>query len=658
MFVHVRLLNGFSKSLLYQWPDTLPNPRVGTVVHVPIRTATARAIVIGINYEHFLEHNFKIKSVLSCLLFPDDPLYYPFITKLAHYYSTDPIQLIHLPMDAQRIRKSITSRTTYTAHGSDTLPQLTSEQQHVASFMLKALESPTFCPTLLHGVTGSGKTEIYKHLAHAAIKQNNTVILLLPEVTLALRITDIMRQQLPASITVHSFHCQTTMHEKRALWHRITHHEPTLIIGVHMPIMLPIAHLGLIIIDEEHEVGYQEKKHPKINSKDAALMRAHMLNIPILLGSATPSIASLYNVKKRGWHFFQLTQRFAGAFATVSTVLLSEHKEQRRNFWISKELERGIADCLARREQAIIFINRRGYSFFVQCTACNTVINCSNCSVSLTLHDNNILACHYCGLHMAQPTLCPECRYADKPFAKKGIGTQQVVTIIQKLFPRARIGRADMDTTSKKKVWQETLHNFQQGTLDILVGTQTIAKGFHFPNVTLVGIVWADLNLHFPVYNASETCLQQLIQVAGRAGRQHHNSRVIVQTMTDHPIFAYINEIDYLRFYTNEIAARTTTGYPPIKRLVEVELKHTDETIVEQEAHQVAAYLRTTLPSNSSTILGPARPPVHMIQKIHFRKIYIKTDTLEHVLTVCNQLTSATTSPYTSSIFFTPNPTA
>ncbi|MDZ4152700.1 MAG: primosomal protein N', partial [Methylicorpusculum sp.] len=397
--------------------------------------------------------------------------------------------------------------------------------------------------------------------------------------------------QLPPTVILYSFHSATSVKLKKQVWQALLKKEACVIIGVHVPVLLPHPNLGLIIVDEEHEAGYQEKKHPKVNSKEAAILRASLHKIPIVLGSATPSIASLYNVKHRGWHFFQLKKRFAGAFPKIKTVSLTEKKGARRSFWISKELELAIGEQLRKQEQTIIFLNRRGFSFFVQCKACSFVVSCANCSVSLTLHGNNQLTCHYCGYAIPMPTKCPGCKASEDQLLKKGIGTQQIVSILEKLFPTARIGRADLDVTSKKNIWQQTVTAFELGTLDILVGTQTITKGFHFPNVSLVGIIWADLNLHFPVYNSAETTLQQIIQVAGRAGRQKPDSTIIVQSMIEHPIFRFMHEIDYLNFYTHELHNREELSYPPYGRLIEIELKHVHEQMVEQDANNLAEKL-------------------------------------------------------------------
>jgi len=573
MYVHVKLLKGYSEPLLYAVPDSWETkPTVGSLVHVPIRTQTSSALVIELLDKKPAQATYMVKQLVRIEAFPSDHYYHNFVQHLGNYYQTDPLHFI------KRIRQFIAQKEVVTpdqeidiAQEAITRPiiNLTGDQENICNFLMPKIITPCYTPTLLHGVTGSGKTEVYKKLITHTIEHKKTVLLLLPEVTLALQFERILRAQLSESIPIFAFHSAVSTKNKRLLWQHILDNKPIVILGVHLPILLPISNLGLIIIDEEHETGYQEKKHPKINTKDTAIWRAHAAQIPILFGSATPSISSLYNVKVKNWHFFQLKERFAGAFPLVKTVLLSD-KKKRKNFWISPVLEQEIKDRLRKKEQTIIFLNRRGYSFFVQCKNCSFIFSCPNCSVSLTLHSNNRLSCHYCNYTQILATTCPECKAPEKDFLKKGIGTQQVVTILEKLFPQAIIGRADLDTTTKKNEWRKTVLDFEQGHIDILVGTQTITKGYHFPNVTLVGILWADLNLNFPVFNASETTLQQLIQVAGRAGRQRTESTVIVQAMGEHPVFNYLNERDYLRFYENEILLREELGYPPIDRLVEI----------------------------------------------------------------------------------------
>ncbi len=659
MFIQVRLLKGFQKPLIYKIPnDWQQTGLVGKVVRVPIRSNVVPAVVIQEYNQAPDHHSFTIKTAESIEPFPDDSHYHHFIKQLSFYYQVDEIHFI------KRIRQFIikqekTSTNTialdHEAKQYTNNITLTKEQQKVFDFLSLHIKQPAYTPTVLHGVTGSGKTEVYKQLIIEAMQHHKSALLLLPEVTLAIQFEKLMREQLPPSLTICGFHSATGIKHKRVLWQYLLHKQPVLIIGVHLPVLLPLANLGLIIVDEEHEGGYQEKKHPKVNTKEAAIWRAQLNNIPILLGSATPSLSSLYNTKTKGWHFFQLQQRFAGNFPTIKTVLLTDKKQRRRNFWISKQLEDAIKDRLHKQEQIIIFLNRRGFSFFVQCKLCSFVFTCSTCSVSLTLHQDNTLTCHYCNFSMQQPTICTQCSADKHNLLKKGIGTQQVVSILQQLFPAARIGRADLDTTTKKKVWQQIMHDFESGMLDILVGTQTITKGFHFPRVTLVGILWADLNLHFPIYNATETTLQQLLQVAGRAGRQSEHSLVIVQAMVQHPIFNYLNEINYLTFYTHELRARKEVGYPPCKRLVEIELKHTDEAILDQEAHNIVYLLSNKQKQHNFDIqiLGPAKPLVYKIKNVHTRKIYLKGNNIKEIIALFQMIKQ---SQYTSKLFFTPNP--
>lgn len=654
MYIQVRLLKGFSQPLIYEVPNNWEElPEIGSFVHVPIRTKTTTAIVEKI-IDKKPNVSFAIKPAQTLEKFPDDKNFFSYLKKLCTYYQLDQLYFL------KRIRNFITEKQRATRMAQtkpeDAIPeaiQLTHDQKTICNSLIPLVKQSEFKASLIHGVTGSGKTEIYKELIIAAHQQSKTTILLLPEVTLAIRFEQLLKESLPNDIAIFGFHSTTRISEKRRAWKALLNNEPCLMIGVHLPILLPIPNLGLIIIDEEHETGYQEKKHPKINSKEAALLRAQTYNIPIVLGSATPSLSSLYNVKHKNWQLFELKERFAGNFPTVTTVSLKEKKEQRKQFWISKELEHAIADRLSKKEQAIIFLNRRGYSFFVQCKACAHVFECNQCSVSLTLHAGNTLRCHYCDFAMLQPQKCPSCSSAE--FLKKGIGTQQLVTILEKLFPHACIARADMDTSSQKTVWRQTMDDFIAGDIDILVGTQTITKGFHFPRVTLVGILWADLNLHFPIYNASESTLQQLIQVAGRAGRQSEKSDVIVQTMDDHAVFEFLNEQNYPQFYAQEIQKREILGYPPCKRLVEIELKYIDEATIERESHLIANQLLALIDRYDIDvdILGPACPPVHKVKNAYVRKIYLKSPDIQSLIIMYKTVDHK---KFNSSIFFTPNP--
>ncbi len=657
MYIRVQLLTGYKELLWYSCPSEWEKGRlVGSLVRVPMRQQQLPALILS-KQAHRPDVSFDVRPAIALEPVPDDAHYYKFIAMLSTYHQITPVTLI------KRIKsflfqkevviageKNVRSDFSKTTAGKQEV-RLTSAQENIVRVLLPTISNPQFSPALLHGVTGSGKTEVYKELIKLAHTEGKTSLFLLPEVTLSLAFEKRLQKELP-NIPVLGFHSATPVKQKRLLWQMLLEKKPLVIVGVHLPILLPIHNLGVIIIDEEHDPGYQEKKHPKINSKEAALMRAKQIGIPIILGSATPSIASLYNVKTRGWKFFQLLKRFAGAFPTIEIVPLND-KKQRKSFWISQPLYNAIANRLAKQEQTIIFLNRRGYSFFVQCKGCSNIIMCPSCSVSLTLHTDNMMHCHYCEYSITMPLDCPSCRGTE--FIKKGIGTQQVVTILQQMFPKARIARADLDTTKKKKEWQETIIGMQDCTIDILIGTQTITKGYHFPKVTLVGVLWADLNLHFPKYNASETTLQQLIQVAGRAGRQSEESLVIVQAMDEHKIFSYLKEESYLSFYEDELRTRSILSYPPTQRLVELELKHTNEATLHHEAQLLATTLNSIVQRHKLEviILGPAKPPVNKIKNWHYRMIYLKSKSMATLLDLNKDINALS---LTSMISFNPNP--
>ncbi len=654
MFIRVRLLNGLPEPLWYSVPENYTQSLTGLIVQVPLRDRIIPALVIDEQKAKPYNIAFELKPIHAIEQLPEDPHYLPFLQKLGNYYQIESLHFIkrihHFLIDKKQEELVALEQK---IHSTESSVILTDEQKKVCDFIIPTIGKNVYTPVVLHGVTGSGKTEVYKQIFLDALSKNKTSLLLLPEVTLAIAFENRLKAELPDT-PIYSFHSGKTPKEKNAVWNNLRTQTPMILIGVHLPVLLPIPNLGVIVVDEEHEVGYQEKKHPKINSKEAALMRAQQAGIPILLGSATPSISTLYNVKTKRWAFFQLKKRFSGVLPAVSVVSLKEDRN-RREFWITKELNSAITDRLQKREQTIIFLNRRGVSFFVQCKNCTFIFSCSTCSVSLTLHEDERLICHYCGTSMALPYACSSCKASADNFLKKGIGTQKVVTILQKMFPQATIARADLDTTTKKKVWQQTIADMTDGKIDILVGTQTITKGFHFPNVTLVGVLWADLQLSFPVYNAAETALQQLIQVAGRAGRHHIPGTVIIQTMADHELFNHLNEIDYLQFYATEMAMREELGYPPAGRFAELEIKHVDERKLEQDTYYVIdslhAYAKKI--NLNVTILGPAKPPVSKIKSVHSRKIYIKGKDFSQIALLCNALTKK---KYSSSIYFTPNP--
>lgn len=634
MNINVRFLSYSSKVFTYSVPLDLQKAMVpGVLVQVPLKQKIVPAVVESIASKG-AHYNFELKPIISVFSFPDDKTYNSFISKVAQYYQIDQLflqrrmqiflteqqgqEVVYLPAKDQYVKNKV---------------EFTAEQQDVLDHIIPTVQNQQHDVFVLHGVTGSGKTEIYKKLAQESIHKGKAVMILFPEVTLALRFQEVFAHFFD-DIPVVGFHSASTAKQKKMLWQTLLEQKPMIILGVHLPVLLPIPHLGLVIIDEEHDHGYQEKKHPKINSKDMAILKASLAGVPVVLGSATPSLSSLWNIEHKGWKFLQMKERFKGAFPKIKVVSL-QRDQKRKHGWIHDDLYHAITDRLEKKEQTIIFLNRRGYSFFVQCS-CSFVFVCHQCSVSLTLHNNNFLICHYCGFKEMLPRQCPSCKNYEDEFIKKGIGTQQVVAMLEKFFPRARIERADLDTTSKKRSWAQTVEEMYSGVIDILVGTQSITKGYHFPKVTLVGVLWADLNLHFPMYNASENTLQQLIQVSGRAGRQSDESLVIIQAFDQHPIFDFIDEANYLKFYAYEIENRRALAYPPCSHIAEIEFRSENEQTLYDDAVRVADLCNSVAEKQGFKVdvLGPVPSLVHKVKNTYFQKLILKSASRHQLITV------------------------
>lgn len=651
-YAYIHLLRGYKKPLLYKVPLSL-NIQEGDIVSVPFQKRHTTGIVTQLVKKLPPQTTFTIREIEKKERMPHDVRFSQFISHIAEQHCISPLLLYErLYSVIQETNEKKKKLLPFFAQNENSETTLTVDQQKIFDFLLPYIESPCHLATLIHGVTGSGKSEVYAALITSAIKEEKSVFLLLPDVSLALQFQKIFTKKFGDKFPIVGFHSASPLQEKKYVWDIVCKGTAALIIGVHLPVLLPCSNLGLIIVDEEHDQNFQEKRAPHLNSKQVALIRAQRYNIPILLGSATPSLASLHQVKEKHWKFFQLTQRFSGSFPTVKITQLSKPK-RKKSFWISEVLEQEIQQRLTKKEQIIIYINRRGYSFFVMCKECGFVFTCSSCSVSMTVHTQytvNTLQCHYCTSTRPFPEQCSECGASSNSLLKKGIGTQHVVSLLSSLFPHAKIARADLETTRKRTQWKETMNQFERGEIDILVGTQTITKGYHFPRVTLVGIIWGDLNLHLPSYDATERTLQQLIQVAGRAGRATQASTVIVQVVHDHPVFSYIEEQNYLAFYKHEIEFRKQWLYPPFSSMVTVELSHIKSFVVHEEVQSLFMQL-SALHSEGVfyKVQGPLKPPVHRIQKKEYRHILIKTDSLPFLKTVLEQIEKAN---YKSSINF------
>lgn len=483
--------------------------------------------------------------------------------------------------------------------------------------------------TLLHGVTGSGKTEIYIKLIDEVLKQDKQVLYLLPEIALTSQIVNRLRKYFGDRVGV--YHSRFNEYERVEIWNRVLSggsdddtSKYQLILGARSALLLPYKQLGLVIVDEEHDGSYKQvDPAPRYHARDAAVMLAQIHGAKTLLGTATPSLESYYNVQRHKFGLVELMQRYAESklpdIYTVNMNLATKRHEVEGLF--SHFLIEQMSMALERKEQIILFQNRRGYAVRMICHTCESMPKCQYCDVTLTYHKKtNLLKCHYCGYAIEVPHECPTCHSTD--IEMKGFGTEQVEDTLAAIFPEARIARMDMDTTRSKNAYQQIITDFEQHKTDILVGTQMVTKGLDFDRVSVVGILNADALISFPDFRAFERAFQLLSQVSGRAGRKEVPGKVVIQTFQpNHPALRYVESNDFMAMYTSQIDERQKFRLPPITRMVKITLKHTDEQVVLAAAMQMQGMLREVF---AGYVMGPAAPLVSRIQNYYLQDFWIK----------------------------------
>jgi primosomal protein N' (replication factor Y) len=496
--------------------------------------------------------------------------------------------------------------------------QLSPEQEEARAAIAEGIHSRKFSPFLLHGVTASGKTEVYLQAAQATLDQGRQVLVLLPEIALTHPVALAFRQRFGSRVAL--LHSGISPAARLDQWRRIILGQADIAVGARSAVFAPLPRLGLLVVDEEHDPAYKQEGGLLYQARDVALYRGKLAAAAVVLVSATPAVTSYYRAQEGKYRYLNLSRRVTPqALPEIHLISLKQHRSGRGLPVISAPLAAALEETLARGEQALLFLNRRGYATVLFCLFCGQAMQCWQCSVALTYHQaRNVLTCHYCGYEERVPERCPQCQ--STAIKRYGLGTERVEAEIQKIFPQARVARLDRDTAPHSGRALKVLEDFAAGRYEILVGTQMISKGHHFPGVTLVGVINADQHLFFPEYHAGERTFQLLSQVAGRAGRGEAPGRVLIQTFRpDHYVFQAVQSQDYQGFVQQELQTRRESGYPPFTRLALARVSGTPADAVAQAASRLTTALKKAIAKDDSLaslvrVLGPAPPGVARLQ--------------------------------------------
>ena len=500
---------------------------------------------------------------------------------------------------------------------------LNEHQQRAYHEIMQSFQEKNVC--LLHGVTSSGKTEVYIHLIEETLRQGRQVLYLLPEIALTTQITERLKRVFGSRLGI--YHSKFPDAERVEIWQKqLTEEGYDIILGVRSSVFLPFRNLGLVIVDEEHENTYkQQDPAPRYHARNAAIVLASMYGAKTLLGTATPSVETWQNATTGKFGWVELKERYKEIqLPEIIPVDIKElHRKKRMTGQFSPLLLQYVREALDNKQQVILFQNRRGFAPMIECRTCGWVPKCKNCDVSLTYHKGiNQLTCHYCGYTYQLPRSCPACEGVE--LMHRGFGTEKIEDDVKLIFPEASVARMDLDTTRTRSAYEKIIADFEQGKTDILIGTQMVSKGLDFDHVSVVGILNADTMLNYPDFRSYERAFQLMAQVAGRAGRKNKRGRVVLQTKSiDHPIIRQVMTNDYEDMVAGQLAERQMFHYPPYYRMVYVYLKNRNETLLDVMAHTMAEKLRALF---GNRILGPDKPPVARIQTLFIRKIVVKIE--------------------------------
>lgn len=539
-----------------------------------------------------------------------------------------------------KIESEVKYRTPYDKNQSEYNITLNDEQKKVSEDIKKTMtfeKDGRVNVHLIHGITGSGKTEVYMDLIDHCLEQGKQAIVLIPEIALTFQTMKRFSQKFKDKVSF--IHSRLSKGERFDQFERAKNKDVSVMIGPRSALFTPFPDLGLIVIDEEHETSYKSESVPKYHAIEVAQKRALDNGATVVLGSATPSMESYYRAKEGYYKLHKLTKREKGDVPKAQIIDMREEHEKGNKSIISDKLRELITNRLENGEQTMLFLNRRGISRVVSCKNCGEAIKCDHCDVTLTLHRGNTMKCHYCGREKPLPKVCPKC--GSKYLSRMGTGTQAIEDEIKEVFPSAKVLRMDADTTSTKGGHAEILSAFESGDADILVGTQMIVKGHDFPNVTLVGVLAADMSLYVPDYTATERTFQLICQAAGRAGRGEKKGEVVVQTYSpDNYGIETAVEQDYEKFFENELPYRKLSQYPPVVNMVSVFIQDKNKRKLDAATEQIAGLIKQVKEKkyNELFIIGPSVPQASYINDVYRNVIYIKGTSVTNLINLKNYL--------------------
>lgn len=584
--------------------------------------------------DHYLEKNQKARARLMAALLDDSVLDYELAAKklnitLAVIRALEEQGILVLESE-QVYRNPVKGEQTE----SNIL--LTDEQKHVISTFWEDYKKEKRGTYLIYGVTGSGKTEVYIEMIRRVAAQGKQAIVLIPEI--ALTYQTVMRFYRNFGDRVSIMNSRLSAGERYDQMLRAKEGRIDVMIGPRSALFTPFPNLGLIVIDEEHETTYKSEQVPRYHARETAEARAEMEGASVILGSATPSLEAMYRAKNGEYTLLELKNRSGMQdMAQVYTVDLREELKEGNRSILSRKLQELIADRLEKKEQIMLFLNRRGYAGFISCRECGHVTKCPHCDVSLSSHRGGRMVCHYCGYEKPKEAACPAC--GSRHIGEFRAGTQQIEEIVKKQFPGARVLRMDMDTTRQKDGHEKILAAFANEEADILVGTQMIVKGHDFPNVTLVGVLAADMSLYTDDYRAGERTFQLLTQAVGRAGRGHKGGEAVIQTYSpEHYGIVTAAAQDYEAFYEEEISYRKLMGYPPAENLLAVLASCEDEQLLEKGCRYLKEYALRVRRDEDMDIIGPASPGIGKVNDVYRKVLYLKAERYDTLIKMKNYL--------------------